>query len=207
MNYWDERYSKEAAIWGALPSRTVVKADKIFREHGVETIIIPGCGYGRNANYFEQKGYAVTGIDMSERAIIMARRLNPRVEFIRGSFFDIDFAEGSFDAGYCHNFLQYLLEPERKLFTKRIFDHLRGGGFLYAAVFSEEENGFGQGHCIEDATFEILPGRPVHYFSLNDLIDCFAMHTVIEEGTFEEKENHAPKGPHIHFMRYIVVNG
>jgi SAM-dependent methyltransferase len=207
MNYWDERYSEEAAIWGALPSRTVVKADTLFRECGAESILIPGCGYGRNANYFEKRGYSVTGVDLSERAIVMARRLNPRVEFIRGSFFDIDFADGSFDAGYCYNFLQYLLEPERKLFVKRVFDLLRGGGLLYLTVFSEEEKGFGSGHRVEDATFEALPGRPVHYFSRNDLIDCFVTQTVIEEGTFEESEDHTPKGPHIHYMRYAVVKG
>jgi SAM-dependent methyltransferase len=207
MNNWDERYSKEAAIWGALPSRTVVKADKIFREHGVENIIIPGCGYGRNANYFEQKGYAVTGIDLSERATTMARRLNPRVDFIRGSFFDIDFKEGSFDAGYCYNFLQYLVETERKLFIKRIFELLRGGGLLYLAVFSEEENDPGKEYRIEPEMSEMLPDHPVRFFSRNDLIDCFTMQTVIEEGTFEESEDHSPKGPHIHFMRYIIVKG
>lgn len=88
-----------------------------------------GCGTGRNARYFAQRGARVTGIDFSGKAIEIARRLssgsNP--EFRQQSLFDLDDRE-AFDIALswgvltvaCKNEteVQNILQRVRKLLTK-----------------------------------------------------------------------------------------
>jgi hypothetical protein len=61
--YWDERYRNEGRIWGNTPSATAVYAEKIFKVRKVRSILVPGAGYGRNSEFFSQKGYAVTAVE------------------------------------------------------------------------------------------------------------------------------------------------
>jgi SAM-dependent methyltransferase len=207
MNYWDERYTNERMIWGAYPSKTVVKAEEHFAANGCKKIIVPGCGYGRNSNFFDKKGYQVTGVDVSQMAISMAKSANNRVTYLTGSFLDLDLADGSFDGLYTFNVLHLFMQEERKRFTKKVFDLLKSGGIAFFTVFSDEERSFGQGNETEPSTFESKPGRPVHYFTRNDLLNHFTMQTVLDEGTVEENEVHGSEGEHIHLLRYIIVKG
>ena len=203
--YWEQRYRGEGEIWGSLPSITVARADHHFSTQGCSRILVPGCGYGRNANFFQKKGYSVTGVDISETAVTMARKFNPKVEYVTGSVFDIDFDDGSFDGIYAFNFLHFLRERERKMFIQQHMKYLRSGGVGFFTVFSEEEKGFGSGTEVEKNTFEAKPGRPAHYFDKEDLINHFSIYTVLEDGIIEEPENHPPDGRHVHYLRYIAL--
>ena len=205
QEYWEQRYSDEGEIWGALPSISVARADRQFAEHGCRSVIVPGCGYGRNANFFQKKGYAVTGVDISATAIDMARTLNAKIEYVTGSVFDVEFPAGSFDGLYAFNFLHFMLERERRSFIQQYSDLLRPGGVAFYTVFSEEEKAFGKGKEIEKNTFETKSGRPAHYFTREDLLNHFSLFTVLEEGLIEEPENHPPDGHHVHYLRYIAV--
>jgi SAM-dependent methyltransferase len=207
MNYWDERYTNEKMIWGAYPSRTVVRADEYFSANNCKKIIVPGCGYGRNSNFFDKKGYQVTGVDVSPAAISMAKSTNERVVYATGSFLEMEIPDGSFDGLYAFNVLHLFKAAERKGFVKKTFDVLKPGGIAFLTVFSNEERSFGQGNETEPATFESKPGRPVHYFTRDDLLNHFTMQTVLDDGIVEEKEIHGSEGEHIHILRYIVVKG
>jgi ubiquinone/menaquinone biosynthesis C-methylase UbiE len=46
-----------------------------------------GCGPGEIANYLKMKGLDISGIDLSEKMIRVARRLNPHIEFNVGDVF------------------------------------------------------------------------------------------------------------------------
>ena len=203
--FWDERYEAEGEIWGNLPSKTVVRADAFFHEHQCRKVLVPGCGYGRNANYFQKKGYDVTGVDFSEKAVFMARKFNPKIDYITESVFDVDFPFGSFEAVYAFNILHFFLEAERKCFIRQYCDYIRPGGIAYFTVFSEEEKDFGKGSEVEPNTFEAKLGRPAHYFTREDLLNHFTLYTVLEDGLVEESENHPPDGRHLHYLRYIIV--
>jgi SAM-dependent methyltransferase len=204
-DYWEQRYKSEGEIWGSLPSITVARADNHFSAQSCSRILVPGCGYGRNANFFQKKGYLVTGVDISETAVAIARKMNPKVEYLTGSVFDIDFKDGSFDGLYAFNFLHFMMEKERRTFIQQHMNYLRSGGVAFFTVFSEEEKGFGSGKEVEKNTFEAKPGRPAHYFTKEDMLNHFSLYTVLEEGIMEEPENHPPDGRHVHYLRYIVL--
>jgi len=65
-----------------------------------------GCGAGGPARYFAQRGYRVTGIDLSEGFVRAARsltelvRLSPSAQFHQGSALEMPFESGSFDRAY-----------------------------------------------------------------------------------------------------------
>lgn len=52
-----------------------------------------GCGPGQIARYLSERGAEVCGIDLSQRMIEQARRLNPGIEFARGNMLSLDVAD------------------------------------------------------------------------------------------------------------------
>jgi hypothetical protein len=58
---------------------------------------------------------------------------------------------------------------------------------------------------VEENTFESKPGRPVHYFTREDLKSHFRKWDTIEEGIVEDKEVYGEEGPHTHRLRYIFT--
>jgi len=74
-----------------------------------------GCGIGTDLVRFAKGGAVVTGIDLSDTALDLARR-NARqagvemdLKLANGE--DLPFEDGSFDVVYCHGVLQYTAEP------------------------------------------------------------------------------------------------
>ncbi len=205
QGYWDGRFAGESMIWGHAPSTTAVSALALFRARGDSKILVPGAGYGRNTKLFADAGLEVDGIEISPAAVALARAHDPRTVFICASALAAPLAPAAYDAVYCFNVLHLFRRPERALFLERCHSTLRQGGLAYFAVFSDREKSFGQGRQVEENTFESKPGRPVHYFTDQDLRDHFALFAVRETGLAEDREDHGAEGPHIHIVRYIVA--
>jgi SAM-dependent methyltransferase len=67
--YWQERYLRSGKIWGNEPSPTASLAAELFQRHGVQRVLVPGAGYGRNAGFLSRVGFTVTGVEVSQEAI------------------------------------------------------------------------------------------------------------------------------------------
>ncbi len=80
--YWETRFTKEGKIWGDSPSRTAIHALELFQKYGVEKILVPGAGYGRNTKLFSSAGFNVVGVEVSEIALDLARQYDPRTTFL-----------------------------------------------------------------------------------------------------------------------------
>jgi hypothetical protein len=109
-----------------------------------------------------------------------------------------------FDAIYCFNVLHLLRAAERRAFLAAAASNVVEHGWLFFTVFSEREASVGQGREVEPCTFESKPGRPVHYFTDEDLRAHFAPFHIHETGLTEDCEDHGG-GPHAHLLRYIVA--
>ncbi|MFX1566920.1 MAG: class I SAM-dependent methyltransferase [Promethearchaeota archaeon] len=205
MEYWNNRFSEKGKIWGIEPSKTAFYALKLFKKHEITTILIPGAGYGRHTKLFSKNNYQVTGIEISEEGLNIAREFDTKSNFILGSVLDMPFSSEIYDAIFCYNLLHLLLRNERVLFIDKCYRQLKNNGFAFFSVFSDKENSYGKGNLIEENTFESKPYRPTHYFSEQDLIEHFKSFTVIETDIIEENENHGDLGPHTHKLRYIFA--
>ncbi len=203
--FWETRYAAEGAIWGREPSKTVERAHALFQRDDIRTLLIPGSGYGRNAEFFARRGYEITGIEVSKTALELAQKQDPGNRYLHGSVLDDVLHDETFDAIYCFNVLHLFLAAERRQVIRRCRRWLRPGGLAYFVVFSEEEESYGKGAAVEDNTFEARPGRPAHYFTDADLRAHFADFTILETGLVSDPENHSPEGPHVHVLRYICA--
>ena len=202
--YWDRRYQSEGKIWGELPSPTARHALDIFRRYNVSTMLVPGSGYGRNTRLFSESGLNVTGIEISATAYTMAVEFDPLSRYYNTSALDMSFLEDLFDAVYCFNVLHLFREQDRFHFIRQCIQRVRDKGILYFTVFSEEEVSYGRGNEVEKDTYESKPGRPVHYFSPDDLKNHFDGLEIVDTGIVEDPEDHG-EGPHTHKLRYICV--
>ena len=204
-NFWEERFREEGRIWGDTPSRTAEYAIDLFRKAGVHDVLVPGSGYGRNAEAFARTGFEVTGIELSETAVALAKQTSPDIRYHQGSVLDMPFDDSVYDGIYCFNVLHLFRKHERAAFLQRCREQLGEGGVIFFAVFSNKEPSLGTGRQIEENTFESKPGREVHYYSEDDLRSEFSDLEILETGMMEDPEEHGDEGRHTHLLRYIYA--
>lgn len=138
----EDVFSNEAAV-DLYTDR--VKTDGLFEqeEKAVErfftksggTVLDVGCGVGRVSHRLDERGFEVTGIDVSEPLVERARSLFPEIEFRVENVTDTDFPSESFDyAVFSFYGLDYVLPKRQRIEAlKEIYRVLKPGGFL---VFS-----------------------------------------------------------------------
>ncbi|MHA1989042.1 MAG: class I SAM-dependent methyltransferase [Promethearchaeota archaeon] len=201
--YWNSRFSKDGKIWGESPSKSAFYALELFKKYRIQKILIPGSGYGRHTKLFSENNYETVGIEISDKAIEVAKIFDPQTTFINGSVMELDNINEVFDAIYCYNVLHLFLTNERRNFLKKCYNKLNKNGLFFFTVFSDKEASFGKGKELEKHTFESKPGRPTHYFFEDDLINHFKDFNLIETDIIKEPEDHGEIGPHTHILRYL----
>src|SRR5690606_33193788 len=89
---WEKHFFKNQEMWGFEPSNSAVVTKDFFVEKGVKNMLIPGIGYGRNAQIFRKNGINVTGIEISKTAIALAEKhYGTGLKIFHGSVTDMPF--------------------------------------------------------------------------------------------------------------------
>lgn len=107
-----------------------------------------GCGTGNYAIYLATQGFEVTGIDISEFAIVSAKE-KAREKGANCSFIHTDILEGAdkisgtFDFIFDWFVLHHIFPKNRERFVQNIFRLLNPGGKYLSVCFSEEDINFG----------------------------------------------------------------
>jgi SAM-dependent methyltransferase len=203
-DYWNNRFREEGKIWGEEPSRSAVYALDLFQKNDVKKVVVPGSGYGRNTKLFSAAGMKVSGVEISEIACKMARKFDPASRFYNDSALDMSVLAGNNDAVFCFNVLHLFPQYDRTLLINQCLARIKRGGVMFFTVFSEKEASFGKGKSTELYTYESKKGRPVHYFTEEDLKTSLKRTEILEMGEMEEAEDHG-EGPHTHILRFIYV--
>lgn len=203
--YWNMRYKDGGKVWGDTPSLSAKQASILFESNKIESVLVPGCGYGRHTGFFDRLGFDVDGIEISHEAITLAKATNTQVKYYEGSVLDMPYSDIEYDAIYCFNVLHLLMDDDRKRFIELCREALKDEGYIYFTSISEEDESYATGAEIEDNTYESKPGRPVHYFTEDDLLNSFNGFEVLGTGIIDETENHGEQGAHIHRVRYIFA--
>ena len=101
------------------------------------------CGLGTNTLFLAEKGFEVTGIDISERAVEIAREKAERqgkaeaAHFRVQSFMEMDYAAGSFDFVLDIGCFHHIAEEDRQGFIAGVHRVLRAGGRYLLMCFSD----------------------------------------------------------------------
>jgi SAM-dependent methyltransferase len=82
-----------------------------------ETLLDAGCGEGFVADILQtaMPMAKITGFDVLENSVALARRRNPRGMFTVGDIYAIDQPDNSFDVVYSFEVLEHLHEPDKAL--------------------------------------------------------------------------------------------
>ncbi|UCF08058.1 MAG: class I SAM-dependent methyltransferase [Thermoplasmata archaeon] len=104
----------------------------------VDSLLNLGCG-GGHEDFSLKRDFHVTGVDLSEDMLALARQLNPECEYVRGDLRYIKL-EKTFDA-VCATSLIYMknMEELRGAF-ETCFAHLNPGGVFVALAEKTREN-------------------------------------------------------------------
>jgi len=154
-----EEYAEETEL--------LVNAIKEHSTNEVKTLLHLGCGAGGN-DYIFKRHYKVTGIDISENMLEVARNLNPEAIYHHGDMRTIELSE-VFDAVVVPESIDYM-RTENDLYNAMMTaqKHLKSGGmFLIVANIAEHfrQNNFvytGSRENIEITLFEnnYIPAYP-----------------------------------------------
>ncbi|AKB78892.1 ubiquinone/menaquinone biosynthesis methyltransferase [Methanosarcina horonobensis HB-1 = JCM 15518] len=110
---------EEAAAWKAL-FRQVIPGEEL-------TVLDVGCGTGEMSRMLADMGHEVTGIDLSEKMLAVAKSKAPgSIEFRIGDAENLPFDKGKFDAVVTRHVLWTLPNPEKALESWR--NVLKPGG-------------------------------------------------------------------------------
>ena len=94
-----------------------------------------GCGSGDPADIEIARLHQITGVDISNAQVELARQNVPHGKFIHGDLAALDFPDNSFDAVVSFYTLEHLPREQHGEILKRIHGWLRPGGLL---LFSHE---------------------------------------------------------------------
>lgn len=76
--FWEEAFTAKKEMWGSEPAHAAMLTADLFFYHSFKSVLIPGIGYGRNAQPFINKGIEITGIEISDKAIELADNYNAK---------------------------------------------------------------------------------------------------------------------------------
>lgn len=87
----------------------------LIKPMAVETILDVGCGEGFTLKKLEEKkiGKKNQGIDYSDDAINLGKRLYPELNLSIGDVYSLKFKDKSFDMSLCTEVLEHLEDPEK----------------------------------------------------------------------------------------------
>lgn len=95
-----------------------------------------GCGAGFLANALAGKGYSVTGVDLSEPSLGIARKHDAtgKVEYINANALSLPFEDGTFSVITCLDFLEHVPNPEEVI--RECARVLKPGGVFFFHTFN-----------------------------------------------------------------------
>lgn len=182
--FWESSFIEKQEMWGFEPARSAVIACDFFREQGVKKVLIPGSGYGRNAQIFAEAGMQVTGIEISETAIRLAQKhYGSGMQIHHGSVTDMPFDKELYDGIFCHALIHLLDENERKKLIRDCYAQLAENGYLFISAISKAAPTYGQGEPIGKDRFEQFGGVKLFFYDCESIEAEFG-----EAGLFEITE-------------------
>lgn len=140
-----------------------------------------GCGTGNHTIYLARRGFQVTGVDVSPKAIELAKenalRQGVVCEFIcADATADMQVAPGPFDFIYDYEVLHHIYPERRGKYVRNVHDRLSREGLYLSACFSEQDQQFGGKGKYRDTPI----GTRLYFSSETEMRDLFQPHFIIE---------------------------
>jgi SAM-dependent methyltransferase len=186
---WDARYSgRDGAMWSGRPNgRLLAEVAGLTPGRALDV----GCGEGADAIWLARSGWTVTAIDISDVAVVRARRAaelaGATVEWVRGDVLQTPFPARSIDLLS----MQYPALPRAagEGAVRTLLDTVRPGGLLVAVY-----------HDLDHEHQEHMKSQgvdPADYVGADDLIRLLGDDFTVELHAVEPRIDPPPGTPHI----------
>lgn len=184
MEFWEQAFTDKQEMWGLEPAKSALLAKDFFATHGVETVLIPGIGYGRNAQIFRENNMTVTGIEISQTAIDLAHaHFGNDLIIHHGSVTEMPFDHNRYDAIFCYALIHLLDKEERAKLIGSCYNQLKENGYMIFTTITKQAQTYGQGKYISKDRFEIFSGVHMFFYDKETIMEEFG-----ESGLFEITE-------------------
>lgn len=182
---WDSFYSGNRRPWRGVSDI----GDLPFPPGG--RVLEVGCGNGKTAVALAKRGYRVTGMDFSQKAIDICRELILDADFVCASVLNIPFENGSFDGISAFHVLEHLTDEELDKASEELYRVMRNGGYLLVKSFAEGDMRAGKGTVSGDS---VIRGNGIlyHYFTEDEITSKLSQFECVSIRTVEDKTRFGP---------------
>lgn len=187
--FWEANFIQKREMWGFEPAKSAVAAKDFFLEKSVKNVLVPGIGYGRNAQIFRDNGIRVTGIEISGTAIAMAQKhYGPGMEIHHGSVADMPFDDRRYDGIFCHALIHLLDGPERAKLIRDCLAQLTGNGYMVFSAITKDAHTYGQGKRLGKDRFEVYDGVNLFFYDKESIEAEFRVAGLFEITEVDENQ-------------------
>lgn len=168
---WERAFVRSKMMWGEGPTRSAIATAADFAKQGITSVLIPGAGYGRNAIPFLERGIAVTGIEVSETAIELARsKMHLTMPIHHGSVTDMPFDEQKYGGIYSFGLIYLLNAEQRAKLIRDCASQLEPGiGEMVFVVISKNAPMYRQGKQLGEDWYEPHPGIEMFFYDAQSI--------------------------------------
>lgn len=182
--FWETSFRDKQEMWGWEPADSAIDTLELFKKYGLNNILIPGFGYGRNAKIFSDNGFKVTGIEISETAIDLAKKqFGESIKVHHGSVSSMPFDQELYDGIFSYSLIHLLNENERQKLIDDCYNQLKPNGYMVFVAISKIDFRYGQGKEISKDTFEPWSGLTLYFYDSDsikaDFGNCGLIYSVV----------------------------
>ncbi len=172
--FWEEAFKDKQEMWGLNPAKSTVLTKHFFVDQKVKSVLIPGIGYGRNAQIFRDNAMTVTGIEISETAIELGKKhFGNEMKVYHGSVTDMPFDNNLYDGIYCYGLIYLLDKAERAKLIQDCYNQLTENGFMVFTAITKQAVTFGQGTELSKDRFEMFGGVKIFFYDIESIAEEF----------------------------------
>lgn len=185
--FWETSFRDKQEMWGWEPADSAIETLQLFKKHGLNKILIPGFGYGRNAGIFTDNGFEVTGIEISETAIDLAtKHFGDSIKVHHGSVSSMPFDQEIYDGIFSYALIHLLSTEERIKLIADCYSQLRPGGYMVFVSISKMDFRYGQGKETSNDTFETWPGVTLYFYDSDSIKSEFGNYGLMDAEVINE---------------------
>ncbi|MGB5244364.1 MAG: class I SAM-dependent methyltransferase [Lutimonas sp.] len=187
--FWESVYKSNERMWGEKATDNAYTVLEILQKRHIKNVLIPGFGYGRNAKVFYDKGFDVTGIEISKTAIERARKyFGNEVTIHHGSVTAMPFDKQQYQSIYCYSLIHLLNKAERKKLIHDCYSQLMPKGMMVFVALSMNDKRFGLGEEVRKNTFRSPNGLNLYFYNEASVKKEFGKYHIIALKEINEPE-------------------
>ncbi|TDR81462.1 class I SAM-dependent methyltransferase [Paludibacterium purpuratum] len=200
---FDEFYRGHTNLYGLAPMGQLVHYMQTYSVRGPGLALDLGCGQGRNAFHLARCGYDVTAVDCSGVAIAQLRQHAAdeklSIQGVHGDIAQFPIQPFAYRLIVANTSLDHLAKDDGLRMAQAMVAGLAPGGYLYAAVFLDDDPG-----CSHLGSASETAGHIRHYYRSGELRETFEGLTLLsyqEEWALDLSHGE----PHYHSTAFLFA--